>query len=260
MILDIKNLNVAYHQKQGYFSALKNVSFNLLEGEILGIVGESGSGKSTIALSLLNLLPFDAEKTGEILFYNNDLFSFSEEDFVKLRGAEIGLIFQEPASSFNPVLTIDYQFREVLACRRKIRDRKLQKDIIQNSLEKVYLKDYPRTLRSYPHQLSGGELQRVAIAIAIALKPKLLIADEPTSSLDVTIESQIIYLFKELRKDLRIPIIFITHNLGLVKVLCDKVLVLCDGVVKEISKTEDLFSSPQDTYTKELVTSFKKLC
>ncbi|MFH1504111.1 MAG: ABC transporter ATP-binding protein [Candidatus Omnitrophota bacterium] len=259
MILEIKSLSITYRGKEEYVEALKGVSFGLNEGEILGVIGESGSGKSTLALSVLNLLPFDSKKQGRIIFEDKNIFSLKDKELEFLRGNRIGLIFQEPASVFNPVLSIGYQFKEVLENRLGIKNKQEQQKIILNSLNKVRLGDTGRILKSYPHQLSGGQLQRIAIAIAIAQKPAILIADEPTSSLDVTIESQIIYLFKELQKELNLTVIFITHNLDLIKVLADRTVVLYKGEVKEIRDKDELFASPQNDYTKSLIASFKEL-
>ena len=259
MILEVNNLNVSYYSREGYVNALTAIDLGIKEGQILGIVGESGSGKSTLALSILNLLPLDAKREGTIKFKGKDISSLKEKEFNRLRGNQIGLIFQEPASAFNPVLSIGYQFAEVLKERMRIQDKTERLKIISQSFERVRLAESGRIIKSYPHQLSGGELQRVAIAMAISLKPTLLIADEPTSSLDVTIESQIINLFKELNKQLNLPIIFITHNLDLVKILCDKVAVLYQGQVREINHKEQLFASPQDNYTKSLLAAFNEL-
>lgn len=259
MILEVKDLSVSYRSREKYVDALKKVSWRIAEGEILSIVGESGSGKSTLALSILNLLPPDSESSGRIIFKGKDIFKAKEEDSETLRGSRIGLIFQDPAGTFNPVLTIQYQFREIIQSKLKIKSRERIDEIIFDCLEKVRVNEPGRILKSYPHQLSGGQLQRAAIAAAIALEPDVLIADEPTSSLDVTIESQIIHLFKELRDRLKLTIIFITHNLDLVKVLSDRVVVLCQGRVREVKSREELFANPEDDYTRSLLESFSQL-
>lgn len=259
MILEIKNLSVSYRAKEGLIKALDEVSFDLREGEILGLVGESGCGKSTFAYSMLDLLAQDAVRKGEAIFNKQNIFTVSPQDLENLRANKIGLIFQEPASTFNPVLSIEYQFKEVLKNRLKIKEKQKIEKIIFESLNRVRLPDAERIIKSYPHQLSGGQLQRLAIAMAISLGPKILIADEPTSSLDVTIESQIINLFKDLKEQLNLTIIFITHNLDLVKVLCDRVVVLYQGRVREISDCKELFANPKDSYTKELLVSLKEL-
>ena len=259
MILEVKDLSVSYQSRAKYVDALNKVSWGMAEGEILGIVGESGSGKSTLALSILNLLPPDSKSEGKIIFKDKNIFKAKEKESEILRGNQIGLIFQEPASTFNPVLSINYQFQEIIQSKLNIRSKPEISKIIFDCLEKVRVREPERILKSYPHQLSGGQLQRIAIAIAIALKPTILIADEPTSSLDVTIESQIVHLFKELRDKFKLTIIFITHNLDLVKVLCDRVVVLYQGQVREIKAREELFANPEDDYTKSLLDSFSQL-
>lgn len=259
MILEVKKLNVSYWSANRYINALSDLSFSLKEQEILGVVGESGSGKSTLAYSALKLLPLDAKMSGQIIFKGENIFSSNERILQNIRGEKVGLIFQEPASSFNPVLSIEYQFNELLREKLNLKNKSKIKEIIFDSFKKVRLPEAERIIKSYPHQLSGGQLQRIAIAMAISLKPQILIADEPTSSLDVTIESQILHLFEELREELNLTIIFITHNLDLVKELCDRVLVLCDGRMRELAKREELFKNPKDEYTKKLLTSLEEL-
>ena len=259
MILEVKDLSVSYQGQTKYIDALKKVSWGLRKGEILGIVGESGCGKSTLALAILNLLPADTKSEGKIIFKARDIFRANEKESEILRGNQIGLIFQEPASTFNPVLTMNYQFQEILKSKLNINSKNERNEIIHDSLDKVRIPEAERILKSYPHQLSGGQLQRIAIAMAIALKPEVLVADEPTSSLDVTIESQIVHLFKELRDKLGLTIIFITHNLDLVKALCGRVVVLYQGEVREIKAREELFIHPEDNYTKSLLGFFNDL-
>ena len=256
-ILRLKDLSVTYYGRQQEVKALDKVSFSINEGEILGLVGESGSGKTTCAYSILDLLSPDCKKSGQILYDEQDIASLSLDQLQSIRSQSISLIMQDPASSFNPVLSIGYQFKELLEQNKKRNNN--SENIIKDSFKKVHLQDYQRILKSYPHQLSGGQLQRVALAMAISLGPRLLIADEPTSSLDVTIESQIINLLKDLNKSLGLTILFITHNLDLVKVLSSRVVVLQKGQVKEISDTESIFNKPKDSYTKQLVQAFRKL-
>lgn len=251
MILQIENLTVRYAGKEK--DALKAVNLTLGEKEILGIVGESGSGKSTLALSLLNVLPTDACRQGNVFFKGKDIFKLNENELTHLRGNQISMIFQEPASTFNPILRIGYQFHELLKEKSQRNNEAERISIIMEAFKNVHLTEGERILKSYPHQLSGGQLQRVAIAMAIALKPAVLIADEPTSSLDVSIESQIVNLFKELKEILDVSVIFITHNLDLVKILCDRAAVFYHGEVREMGVTRDIFHSPRDWYTKSLV-------
>lgn len=256
MLLQIKNLTVQY--AAAGVKALDGVSVDVRDGEILGIVGESGSGKSTLAYSLLGLLPYDCAKSGSIIFEEKDIFSLPDKELEKLRGREAALITQDAAGSLNPVLTVGYQFRELLRYKAGIAGEKAE-TLISDFLARVHLPDRQRVVRSYPHQLSGGMLQRVCIAMSLALSPRLLIADEPTSSLDITIESQIIHLFKELKQSLNLTVLFITHNLDIVRVLCDRAVVLQAGRVREIQETSGLFSTPKDEYTKSLLSSLKEL-
>ncbi len=258
-ILTVKNLSVIYKVEERKIYALKEVSFSLKEGEILGVVGESGSGKTTLGLSILSLLDEKAYTSGKIIFEGRDIFSLSEQDLLCIRGRKIGLIFQEPAASFNPVLTIGYQFREILREKLNLKEKNLVSQIIHDSFKRVKLVEEERILRSYPHTLSGGQLQRIAIAFSIALSPLILIADEPTSNLDITVESQIIHLFLRLKEELNLSVIFITHNLDLARVICDRICVLYEGEMKEIREKEALFREPKDPYTKELIEAFKRL-
>jgi ABC-type dipeptide/oligopeptide/nickel transport system ATPase component len=258
-ILEVKNLSVRYLAQTQVVQALDRVSFDLEQGQILGVVGESGSGKSTLALSILGLLPQNATREGEIIFEGADLFSLTPEELRLLLGKKIGIVFQEPPASFNPILSIEYQFKEFLREKLRIKREEQLRDVIQDCFKKTGLREVARILKSYPHTLSGGQLQRVAIAMSISTNPRVLIADEPTSSLDVTIESQIINLFLKLREELNLSIVFITHNLDLIKVLCDRVCVLYQGRIKEIKDKEELFKNPSDDYTKELIEVFEKL-
>lgn len=259
IIVKAEDLTVRYRQGNRDCLALNKVNFSLCAGEILAVVGESGSGKTTLALSLLNLLGEVAEYRGRVIFSGKDIFSFSPRQWQKLRGKNIGLIMQEPAAAFNPVLSVGYQFRELLNRHLDPGNGSRARDIIYRSLEWAQLFEADRILRSYPFQLSGGQLQRVSIAMAIALNPGLIIADEPTSSLDVTVESRVINLFSRLREELGIAMIFITHNLDLVKDLCDRVCVLYRGEVRETDTAEKIFASPQDEYTKQLILSLREL-
>ncbi len=255
-LLEVKKLSVTYFTKEAKIEALKKISFSLEEGQILGIMGESGSGKTTLAFSLLNLLEPSAKKEGKILFEGKEVFSLKEKEWQDLRAKKISLIFQEPAACFDPLFSIGFQFQELI--NQKLHLKKPQ-PLILESLKMVKLKDPQRLLKRYPHQLSGGELQRIAIAMAISLQPKLLIADEPTSSLDVTTESQIILLFKELHQKLKLTLIFISHNLNLIKRLAQKTLVLYQGELKEFKPTSELFKAPAHPYTKELIKALRDL-
>lgn len=257
-ILRVRDLEVTYAGVKDV-PALQGVNLSVRKGEILGIIGESGSGKSTLAFSLLNLLPPDVKKEGDIIFKGRSVMALREKQWQDLRGSQISMVFQDAAASFNPVLSIGYQFQEILEKKGRINNRNNREKIISDTFTRVRLTDCRRIINSYPHQLSGGQLQRVSIAMAIWQNPDILIADEPTSSLDVTIESQIINLFKELRDAYRLTIIFITHNFDLVKALCERVVVLYQGKVREISSGEALFRSPKDAYTMSLLEAFREL-
>lgn len=257
-LLKVKNLSVAYPGTPPVH-VLENVSFDVCRGEILGIIGESGSGKTTIAYSILNLLPKDARVSGHIIFEDHDVLFLKESQLCTLRGKKIGLIPQEPAAAFNPVFSIGYQFDEFLQAKNICAQRRERRILMERSLERVRIKDPVRILKSYPHQLSGGQLQRAMIALVVAARPSLVIADEPTSSLDVTIESQLVHMFLRLRDELGLTIIFITHNLGLIDVLCDRVAVLYKGRIKELGEKASVISTPQDVYTKSLVSSFNAI-
>ena len=256
-LLTVKKLSVRYKEKDQ--PALNNIDFSLYKGEILGIVGESGSGKTTLAYSILNILPLQTEIKGKVVFENKNLLSLDEVRLDIIRGKKIGVVFQEPAASFNPVFSIGYQFVEFMQQKLKIKTRRQCYKKMEEIFNKVGLKEAKRVARSYPHQLSGGQLQRAMIAMALSTNPKLLIADEPTSSLDVTIESQIVNLLRSLKEEMNLTVLFITHNLALIDVLCDRVVVIYKGRVQEISHKEELFSNPQSSYTRELIASFKEL-
>jgi len=253
-ILRIENLEVEYENK---VKALENISFDVYKGEILGIVGESGSGKTTLALSIVNLLPEVAIKKGNIFFENINIFSLKENELNKLRGKKINFIFQSPYDSFDPLQTMANQFREYL--KEKLEDKSIIEKVIYDSLKKARIDNIGEILGSYPHQLSGGQLQRVSIAFAISTSPSLLIADEPTSNLDVTVESQIAHLFLKLKKFFGLTIIFITHNLELAKFLCDRIAVIYQGRLVEIAQVEEIFNNPKNSYTEFLVDSFKRV-
>jgi len=253
-ILRIENLEVEYENK---VKALENISFDVYKGEILGVVGESGSGKTTLALSIVNLLPEVAIKKGNIFFENINIFSLKENELNKLRGKKINFIFQSPYDSFDPLQTMANQFREYL--KEKLEDKSIIEKVIYDSLKKARIDNIEEILGSYPHQLSGGQLQRVSIAFAISTSPSLLIADEPTSNLDVTVESQIAHLFLKLKKFFGLTIIFITHNLELAKFLCDRIAVIYQGRLVEIAQVEEIFNNPKNSYTEFLVDSFKRV-
>ncbi|EDP97047.1 ABC transporter ATP-binding protein [Kordia algicida OT-1] len=250
-LLDIQNLSISFKDNE----VIHGISYSVSSNEILGIVGESGSGKSVSSLAVLGLLPNkNVTITGEILYKDQNLVSLSNKEFQRLRGNEISMIFQEPMSSLNPSMTCGKQVEEVLL-QHKFCTKKEVKATVLSLFEKVKLPRVAQMYSSYPHQLSGGQKQRVMIAMAIACKPKLLIADEPTTALDVTVQKEIILLLKELQQETKMGIIFISHDLSLVSEIADKIVVMYQGNIVEHGKTSKLFLHPEHEYTKALLQS-----
>ena len=256
-LLSIIDLSIAF--KTGQHSqnqVVDAISFDINEQETVALVGESGSGKSVTALSILRLLSKERViyPSGDIIFEDKSLLHASEKELRKIRGNEISMIFQEPMVSLNPLHTVEKQLYEVLSLHRGMRRNVARGEILQY-LDRVGIKDPKSKLASYPHQLSGGERQRVMIAMAILTHPKLLIADEPTTALDVSVQGQIIELLKELKKELNMSMLFISHNLGIVKKLADKVAVMRDGQIVEFNNKQRIFLRPQQEYTQTLLNS-----
>ena len=248
-IVDVQNLSLRIQNKQ----ILKNISFSILTNETVALVGESGSGKTLTALSLIGLIPYKSFiSSNKMSFLNKSLTNNSEKVWRSIRGKEIGVIFQEPHSSLNPSMKCGKQLLEVLETHY-LKNKNENKKIIFSALEDVQLDDLERIYNSYPHQLSGGQKQRIMIAMAILCKPKLLIADEPTTALDVTVQKEIIFLLKSLQKKYKISILFISHDLNLVKLLANKVFVMKNGKIIESGVKEKLFKNPQKSYTKGLL-------
>lgn len=255
ILLRTQDLSINIKNGKKDLTAVDNISFHIKQGEILGIVGESGCGKSLTALSIPGLL---AEGIGifggHMIFDGKDLSQLSKEEYRKLNGKEISMIYQEPMTSLNPLIKIGKQVAEVI----KLHEKKTKKEINEEVLEilkKVGLKDPEKSVEYYPHQLSGGMRQRVMIAMAIICKPKLLIADEPTTALDVTIQAQILALLKEINKEYNTSILFISHDLGVINRLCDRVLVMYAGKIVEQGKVRTIFLHPVHEYTKGLMNS-----
>ncbi|MCF6305970.1 MAG: ABC transporter ATP-binding protein [Rhodobacteraceae bacterium] len=253
-ILDVANLKTVFNTRDGMVHAVNHVSFSLAPGELLGIVGESGSGKSVTMMSLLKLLPMPpAEITdGDIQFDGRDIRAMSDDELRKVRGGEIGFIFQDPMTSLNPVFTVGFQIMEPLRLHMNM-NKKAARIRAAELLELVGIPDAAARLKDYPHQFSGGMRQRVMIAIALACDPKVLIADEPTTALDVTIQAQIIELIKELRQKLGMAIIWITHDLGVIAEIADRVAVMYAGQIVEHAEVSELFQNPQHPYTRALL-------
>ena len=258
-LVDIQHERLSFFTPAGEVKALNDVSIHLNDGEVLGIVGESGSGKSVTAYSLMGLTAYPGKLVGGTIDFNghriNDL---SEKEFRKIRGNEVSIIFQDPMTSLNPVYTIGNQIMEVILLhtdKNKEQARARAKEL----LELVGINEPEKRLKQYPHELSGGMRQRVMIAIALACEPKLLIADEPTTALDVTIQAQILELMMELKEKLGMAIIVITHDLGVVASMCDRIAVMYAGRIVEYGTTDDIFYNPKHEYTKGLLKSIPRL-
>jgi microcin C transport system ATP-binding protein len=258
-LLDVRDLSVAFHQDGQTMLAVDRVSFALERGETLAIVGESGSGKSVTALSIVQLLNYPAAShpSGEILFKGRNLMGAGEEAMRKVRGADITMIFQEPMTSLNPLHTIERQVGEILAVHRGLGGRAARARILE-LLDQVGIRDAESRLGAYPHQLSGGQRQRVMIAMALANEPDLLIADEPTTALDVTVQAQILALLKEIQGRLGMAMLFITHDLGIVRKISDRVCVMLKGRVVDQGPTEQVFEAPSHPYTQRLLAAEPK--
>lgn len=254
-IIDVKNLRTRFCARSGYIYAVNGVSFNIKRGETLGVVGESGCGKSVSMLSLLRLLPPAAEvQSGEAFFQGEDLLKMNLRQLRKVRGGKIGMIFQDPMTSLNPVLSIGEQVGEALIYHRHVNKEKALERAVE-LLQLVGIPDPAQRVKDYPHQFSGGMRQRVMIAMSLACEPELIIADEPTTALDVTIQAQIVELVKDLRDRLGVAIIWITHDLSLVAGLADRVMVMYAGTIIEEGMTEDIFDNPCHPYTIGLLSS-----
>jgi len=259
-LLSVSNLRVVFGSERGELAAVDDVSFDVAEGEVLGIVGESGSGKSVTALSIMGLLPKPPARVtaGSIKFQNEDLLGLSEREMRRVRGLGIGMIFQEPMTSLNPVFPIGDQLMETIRVHERVSPA-ARRERAAAMLARVGIAEPERRLRDYPHQLSGGMRQRVMIAMALACNPKLLIADEPTTALDVTIQQQILELLLDLREELGMAIVIITHNMGVVAEMADRVLVMYAGRIVERAPVTELFERPAHPYTRGLLESIPTL-
>jgi len=256
-ILEISNLRIYYYLPQGVVRAVDGVSFDVYKGEILGIAGESGSGKSTLALAISGLLRPPAKVvSGKIIFMGRDLLSMDSEELRKIRGKEISMIFQDPSTYLNPVYTSGFQVAEVFESHRGGHAKKYLGEVVK-LFRMVKIADPERRVEAYPHQMSGGMKQRVLISMAIAEKPKLIVADEPTSALDVTIQAEIVDLLNEIRKETGSSIIFITHDLALLLEIADRIMIMYAGKVAEIGRAEEIAKDPLHPYTKALLASLR---
>lgn len=259
LVLDLKNVYLSFFTSAGEVRALNDVSIKMEQGDVLGIVGESGSGKSVTAYSIMGLTAYPGRLLGgSIDFKGQRISDMSEKELRKIRGNEISMIFQDPMTSLNPVYTVGNQIREVISLHTNKTKRQKHERIIE-LLELVGINDPAKRMKQYPHELSGGMRQRVMIAIALACEPNLLIADEPTAALDVTIQAQILELMMELKKKMDMSIIMITHNLGIVANICEKIAVMYAGKIVEFGTVDEIFYNPQHEYTKGLLKSIPTL-
>ncbi len=252
-ILDIKNLNIEY--KNSPKALIQNLNLAINEGEILGLVGESGSGKSLTSQAILGLLnKINFKLSGEINFCNNNLLNFSNDELTKIRGRKIGYIPQDPLTSLNPLYTIGFQMAEAIRSHKLVSNQE-SKEIALKALKEVHLNNVEDIFDKYPHELSGGMKQRIIIAIALSLEPKLLIADEATTALDVTIQAQVLKLITQVNKHKNLSIIFITHDLSIVQGICHKVAVIYSGQIVELASTGEFFKNPRHPYSIGLINS-----
>jgi ABC-type dipeptide/oligopeptide/nickel transport system ATPase component len=251
-LLEVKNLNVSFPTQTGEVAAVRNVSFCIPESGTLGLVGESGSGKSASALAIMRLLPPQTGLNGHIRFVNDDLLSLPNEAMRQLRGARISMIFQEPMTALNPVMRVGDQVAEAILAHHRIPRSEARQRTVE-ALREVAIPDPEQRARDYPHQLSGGQRQRVMIAMALVNHPQLLIADEPTTALDVTIQAQILDLLRSLREKYRLAMLFISHDLGVVSQVADQVAVMYAGEIVEMGSVQSIFQSPAHPYTRGLI-------
>ena len=258
-LIEINNLVTSFRIKDEYFPAVDNVSLKLKRNEILAIVGESGCGKSTLATSIIGLHNLNNTRIeGEINFEGKNLLKLGEEEYNKIRGNKIGMIFQDPLSALNPLMRIGDQIEEGMVYHTKLSKKEREARVLE-LLNHVGIKNTKRIARQFPHELSGGMRQRVMIAIALSCKPEVIIADEPTTALDVTIQAQILDLLKTLQSEINAGIILITHDLGVVAEMADRVAVMYAGEIVEIANVKDLFDNPKHPYTRSLLSSIPQL-
>ncbi|EHK75924.1 nickel-transporting ATPase [Sinorhizobium meliloti CCNWSX0020] len=255
-LLSVRDLSVAFHQGGETSLAVDRISFDIKRGETVALVGESGSGKSVSANSILKLLPYPAAShpSGEILFNGKDLLKASDDELRHVRGNDVTMIFQEPMTSLNPLHTIEQQIGEILEIHQDLKGAAARARTLE-LLEQVGIREAEKRLGAYPHQLSGGQRQRVMIAMALANRPELLIADEPTTALDVTVQAQILELLKSLKDEHGMSMLFITHDLGIVRKIADRVCVMTKGKIVETGPTAEIFANPQHAYTRHLLAS-----
>jgi oligopeptide/dipeptide ABC transporter ATP-binding protein len=259
-LLEIRSLSTHFFTEDGVIRAVENVSFELFPGEILSLVGESGCGKSVTALSILKLIPSPPGRvvSGEILFDGKDLLKLKEKEMEKVRGNDIAMIFQEPMTSLNPVFTVGDQIMEAILFHQKV-DREVARKKAVELLDRVRIPSPEATIDAYPHQLSGGMRQRAMIAMALSCQPKLLIADEPTTALDVTVQAQVLRLLKEIQREMGMAVLLITHDLGVVSEIADRVAVMYAGRMMEYGPIGTIFRQVRHPYTRGLLDSIPPL-
>ena len=257
-LLTVGDLNVSYHGERETVQAVRALGFALNAGETLGIVGESGSGKTQTALALMGLLPDTAHVSGRAIFQKHDLLGLTEQELNRIRGSAMSMIFQDPMTALNPHLTIGKQMARVLE-RHQGLSRKQALAEAASMLDAVRVPEARARLRQYPHEMSGGMRQRIMIATALLCRPALLIADEPTTALDVTVQAQILQLMQELQQELGTALLLITHDMGVVASVCDRVLVMRNGQQRETGPIDQVFRSPADSYTRELLAAVPRL-
>jgi oligopeptide transport system ATP-binding protein len=257
-LLEVKNLNVRFNTGDGVVHAVNGINFSLASGQTLGIVGESGSGKSQSVLAMMGLLARNGSTTGQVLYQGQDVLTMPAAKLNTIRGDRMAMIFQDPMTSLNPYLTIERQMTEVLELHKGL-DRKAARARSLRMLDAVKIPDAVQRIGTYPHEFSGGMRQRVMIAMALLCEPELLIADEPTTALDVTVQAQILALLRELQRDFKTAIVLITHDLGVVAGVCDQVMVLYAGRVMEQGSAEDIFYRPSHPYTAGLLGAIARL-
>jgi oligopeptide/dipeptide ABC transporter ATP-binding protein len=261
-LVEIKNLSISFFDDDNKeLPVVQNISFNIKKGEFIGLVGESGCGKSVTAHSIINLLPKPAAKikSGSISFLGKEINSLNSQELKKIRGKNISMIFQEPMSSLSPLQKINIQMKECLKLHKKNLTKTETNILIENWLKKVGIDQYKKRMFSYPFELSGGMQQRIMIAMALMMEPALLIADEPTTALDVTIQAQILKLIAKLQQESNTAVLFISHDLAVIKQICKKIIVMYAGTIVEIAETNELFNNPIHPYTQLLLKSIPKI-
>lgn len=259
-LLDVRDLHVKFQTQGRLLHAVRGINFSIFEGETLGIVGESGCGKSATAKALMQLNPrYSSELSGEINYQNENLLTYSERKMQSVRGKEIGMIFQDPMTSLNPTIKVGRQIMEGYLRHFSDTPQKIARQIALDTLEKVGISHPEERFDSYPHTLSGGMRQRAMIAVALACRPKILLADEPTTALDVTIQAQILDLLKQIQSETKTSILLITHDMSVVAKMCSRVIIMYAGQIVEYGSVDEIFASPQHPYTQRLLSSIPRL-